>query len=52
MKLLIMQCTHSNFWYADLIGIEFDIVSESVRDYNVVHNGTIKSILKIDAVNI
>ncbi len=45
-KIRIVQCSSPSFWYSDLIGKEFEVINETVRDYQVSET---KNILKIDA---
>jgi hypothetical protein len=45
----VVKCSFNSFWYNDLIGSEFIIQDDSIRDFFVLHEGRIKSILKTDA---
>lgn len=49
-KIKIIKSNSKKVWYNDFVGEEFIIESESVRDYYVEFGGSIRGILKIDAI--
>lgn len=49
LRIVIKKCSSDKFWYCELIGYKFKIENLSTRDFYVLHNGSIKSILRRDA---
>ena len=48
-KIIIKKCSHSDYWYKDKIGKEFNIEDYSNRDYYVRIDGYLRAILKSDS---
>ena len=48
-KIVIVKCSQPMFWYANKIGQEFSVIDTSSRDYYVMNNNSLCSILVIDA---
>jgi hypothetical protein len=48
MKVLVMKCERSDFWYKNSVGKTFQIIKQDTSRYYVKQNKVTVPILKVD----